>query len=96
VVSEEFEDKFISAYESNGDWARLFRQCDGYIRTDLLRDSDNKRRFVTIDYWDSRSQYLSMKDVIQKEYSKLDSQFETYTEKETHIGYFELETNSKP
>ena len=39
TVREEHIQEFISAYDSNGDWANLFRRAEGYLGTQLLRSN---------------------------------------------------------
>jgi hypothetical protein len=51
VVREEHIQQFISAYNSNGDWANLFRRAEGFLGTELLRSSHQPNIFVTLDHW---------------------------------------------
>jgi len=90
-VDDRFLAEFIEAYGSNGLWVSLFKQYKGYIKTDLIRDIENPKRFLTIDYWRSQSSFASMKQTISNEYDRLDKQCEAYTLSENHIGYFSSE-----
>jgi hypothetical protein len=50
VVRSERVDAFVAAYKSDGSWAQLFAQADGYIGTELLSASDRDHmKYVTID-----------------------------------------------
>jgi heme-degrading monooxygenase HmoA len=51
VVRPEKATAFVAAYQSDGAWAKLFAQADGYIGTELLHSTDQAATFVTIDRW---------------------------------------------
>ena len=87
-INDKFRTEFIEAYSSSGLWVNLFRQCKGYIKTELKQDVENPHRFLTIDYWQSQSAFSAMKQSIGDEYNKLDKQCEVYTVAENHIGFF--------
>ena len=90
-VKDEFRTDFIEAYNSNGLWVKLFRECEGHIETELKQDIDQPNRFITIDYWQSHSAFSAMKQTISDEYNKLDKRCEAYTLSENHIGFFSNE-----
>ena len=87
-VKDKFRADFIEAYGPSGLWVGLFRQCKGYIKTELKQDVDHPKRFLTIDYWRSQSAFSAMKQTIGDGYNKLDKQCEAYTLSEDHIGFF--------
>jgi heme-degrading monooxygenase HmoA len=82
--------QFQNAYGPNGDWARLFQKCPGFIKTELQRDIEDPNRFITIDYWQSYSAFSSIQNLIATEYKILDKLCEEYTLSENHIGIFEI------
>src|SRR5262245_62909357 len=43
-------------------WARFFRNGQGYIRTELVRDVADPRRFLTLDYWQSQSEFKRFRE----------------------------------
>jgi heme-degrading monooxygenase HmoA len=47
--------KFIKAYGSAGDWARLFARAEGFVRTELYRSAEAQARFVTVDVWSNEA-----------------------------------------
>ncbi len=91
IVRDEYFADFVKAYAPDGDWARMFQQCQGYIKTELKHDIDNPQKFVTIDFWQSHSAFTAMKLTISDEYKKIDIQCEAYTLSENHIGIFSNE-----
>ncbi len=82
--------RFREAYEADGDWVQLFRQHPGYIRTELLRDIHEPSKFITIDYWKSRTDRDDFRRKFSKEFEDLDKICEGYTVNETLIGDFDI------
>ena len=80
---------FKEAYRPDGDWALLFRKARGFIRTELLRDRDDRARFLTIDMWDSRGAYDDFRAGFDADYVALDGRTESFTDAEERIGIFE-------
>ncbi|MBZ5648649.1 MAG: antibiotic biosynthesis monooxygenase [Acidobacteriia bacterium] len=82
------EVEFERVYGPEGDWVRLFRQGAGYVRSDLLRDREEKDRYVVLDHWVSRDQYDAFRAAHATAYGNLDRRCESLTSRETHIGSF--------
>lgn len=78
--------EFEAAYGPDGAWVKLFRRDRQYIRTDLIRDRSNPRRYLTIDVWSSREAYLRFKKRNQDEYDAIDRGCVSLTESEVKIG----------
>src|SRR5262249_5507253 len=85
-VTADKEAEFIEKYDPEGTWARFFRNGEGYIRTELVRDLADPRRFLTLDYWQSQSGFKSFREQKWAEYEEL----ENITETETRLGSFWL------
>jgi heme-degrading monooxygenase HmoA len=88
VVKAEAVDQFELAYGPDGAWARLFQAYPGFRGTTLLRDSDNPRRYLTIDLWDTRAHRKRMLAQAKTRYSDLDEALADLTESEDEIGNF--------
>lgn len=88
-VSPQYKNEFIQSYYKDGTWASLFHTCEGYIKTELLQRSGENYSFITIDYWNSKKDYLLGLDNIREPYEMLDELYAAFTIKEEHIGYFE-------
>jgi len=84
------EAEFIEKYGPEGAWARFFCKSEGYIRTELVRDVTEARRFLTLDYWKSEEEFNSFRKQHLAEYERLDKEFEGLTEQETHLGAFQF------
>jgi quinol monooxygenase YgiN len=89
-VRDNFIGQFKDAYGPDGEWAKLYKKCSGYIKTDLLQDLDNPNRFITIDCWQSHTALDSMIHIVAPEYEYLEKRCEAFTTSENHIGIFEL------
>jgi heme-degrading monooxygenase HmoA len=81
--------EFERHYASAGPWADLFRKNAGYHSTQLLRDAETERRYLTIDRWDSLASYRAMRERFAREHEELDRACEQFTESERRIGVFE-------
>jgi quinol monooxygenase YgiN len=89
-VHPDYRAEFESSYGMHGEWINLFQRHPAYIRTDLLRDRNDLLRFLTIDSWKSREQYLSFREEFQYEFEALDAKCEAFTISEQSLGDFEL------
>jgi heme-degrading monooxygenase HmoA len=82
-------DEFEKIYGRNGAWSELFQQGSGYLGTELLRDSSDPYRYLTIDRWHSLSDYESFLSTWKTEYENLDAHCEGLTEQEASLGRWE-------
>jgi heme-degrading monooxygenase HmoA len=89
-VDPEKVDAFVAAYNSEGVWAQLFAQAEGYLGTELLRsvDSDSRAQFVTIDRWQSSAHFDRFRTQFDTLYRTLDTQCDGMTLKESKLGTF--------
>ncbi|MEE9579353.1 MAG: hypothetical protein V3W24_07215, partial [Gemmatimonadota bacterium] len=81
--------EFEAAYGRSGDWARLFRQAAGYLGTELHRDRADPCRFLTIDYWQTFSDWKRLRAEFGDEFEALDRRCEKLTDHELEIGRFD-------
>jgi heme-degrading monooxygenase HmoA len=89
IAREDKAPEFERHYSSTGAWAKLFQKSAGFRGTELLHDMENRRRYVTIDRWDSFEAHVAMRGRFAKEYEELDRRCEPLTELERRIGVFE-------
>ena len=82
------EAEFIEKYGPEGIWARLFRQSEGYLRTELVRDVVAAGRFLTLDYWQSEEKFNEFRKQYLAGYERLDKELQSLTEQETRLGAF--------
>jgi heme-degrading monooxygenase HmoA len=85
---------FERAYGPDGDWAKLFREGKGYLGTELIHDTQQPDRYLTMDYWKSRANYETFKKQNRKMYEIIDQNCEALTTKEVEIGKFSRRTTS--
>jgi heme-degrading monooxygenase HmoA len=81
--------EFERAYGPDGAWTKLFRSGKGYLRTELIRDLETARRYLTIDVWSSREVYLSFKRKNRAKYHVIDETCASLTEAEELVGTFQ-------
>ncbi len=80
--------EFERIYASNGVWVELFRKEEGYLGTQLLRDSNHSQRYITMDRWVSSQAYNSFQAKWQDEYKALDERCKDLTDSESFLGTF--------
>jgi heme-degrading monooxygenase HmoA len=80
---------FEEAYGPNGEWARFFRQGQGFIGTELLRDLEEPDRYLVIDRWESIEAYNEFIAERQAEYLRRSDESRLYYLAELRFGAFE-------
>jgi heme-degrading monooxygenase HmoA len=88
IVRPAQQAQFERHYAPDGTWARLFRQADGYLGTELLRDRANALRYVTVDRWRSVEAYRAFRERFAEAYAALDRDCEGLTTHEAPLGEF--------
>src|SRR5262245_32082088 len=88
VIRKDAVARFEQAYGPQGSWIRLFERYPGYRGTELIRDTVNPLRYLTIDSWDSLELRCSMLTSSRNEYARLDREFENLTVSEIEVGVF--------
>jgi quinol monooxygenase YgiN len=78
--------EFERVHGPDGDWAKLFRRGEGYIRTDLIRDLKTPGRYLTLDLWTSREAYARFQKENRDEYRAIDERCASLTENEAKVG----------
>ncbi len=82
--------EFEGIYGPEGAWAQLFKKHPGYLGSELLRDSDQSQRYITIDRWTSSEAYNSFQAKWQDEYNELDTRCESFMDSESFLGTLSL------
>jgi len=82
------EERFLAAYKSDGDWARLFASAPGFIRTELWRDGSGA--YLTADHWQSLDDFERFQASQGEDYRRLDAELEGVSGIETFLGAFDL------
>lgn len=79
-------DEFKRAYGSEGVWATLFREGEGFLGTELFRSLGQRERYMTIDRWSSRAAFENFKQARAREYADIDARCESLTKAERLIA----------
>lgn len=88
-VREGCERAFEEAYGPEGTWVELFRRAPGYLRTELLRDREHPRRYLTVDSWESAEAWRSFREALGAEFEEIDARCEDLTVLERELGTFD-------
>jgi heme-degrading monooxygenase HmoA len=90
VVKEEARGQFELAYGPGGAWSKLFAQHRGFRGTTVLRDTENPRRYLTIDLWETAAQREQALAEHRAECANLDAAFDDWTESRAELGVFRV------
>ncbi len=80
--------EFVSAYRSDGAWAHLLRQAEGFRGTELLRGSQDPTRFLTVDRWETAACFERFQERFGAQYKELDARLGALTLSEKPLGTF--------
>lgn len=79
---------FERLYGADGGWAALFRGYPGYLGTELLRDAQAPRRYLTLDRWRSQAEHEACLAAARERYAALDAEGDALTLREQCLGRF--------
>jgi hypothetical protein len=88
-VAEPHRLEFERRYGADGDWARLFRQGDGYLGTQLLRDPLEAGVYLTLDRWRNAADFHRFLARFGAQYAVLDRVCDALTSEEHDLGQYE-------
>ena len=82
-------DEFVRVYGPEGEWAGFFRAGRGYIGTELLRDVEQRGRYLVVDRWESRETYNDFVEANRAEYMRRVDETVFLYDQELRFGTFE-------
>lgn len=82
--------EFERDYSGRGAWSTLFGNSPAYHGTRLVRDREDRLRFLTIDTWGDFDSYENFRTENADRYRELDKGFERFTDSERFVGIFEV------
>lgn len=82
--------EFERVYGPEGAWAALFSEADGYIGTELLRETERAGAYLTIDRWRSHSAQRNFIEARADDYAELDERCRELTVAERQVGAFRV------
>ncbi len=88
IIRAECASEFEAIYGPQGEWAVLFAKGEGYRETQLMRDTSDALRYLTLDFWTSREAHDRFRREHEREYMALDKRCERLTVKEHRLGEF--------
>jgi heme-degrading monooxygenase HmoA len=90
IVMEEARGRFELAYGPGGAWSNLFARSPGFRGTTVLRDTQERRRYLTIDLWETRDRLEQALAENRAEYADLQAAMDEWTESRTILGMFRV------
>ncbi len=90
VVKEQARGQFELAYGPGGAWSALFGHSPGFRGTAVLRDTENPRRYLTIDLWDTGGRQEELLAERRAMYSGLDAVLGDWIESKSVVGVFRV------
>lgn len=88
IVRPEKRKQFERVYGPRGAWVQLFKNGRGYKYTDLHHDRAHPHRYITIDCWTSRREYLAFRKRFAADYEVLDEECSILTLRERPLGEY--------
>lgn len=80
------QEAFESMYGPTGDWVDLFKDYEGYVKTQLFADRAVPQRYITVDIWDSETAYQKFLETAVADYAALGKRGLALVRYMTHIG----------
>lgn len=88
-VREGNREEFERIYGPAGEWARLFGRAHGFVETLLIRAVDEPSRYLTVDRWQTRDDWLNFHHAFADEYRLLDERTAGLAHRDTPLGDFD-------
>lgn len=88
IVKPEHQGQFELLFGPGGAWGKLFDGSVGFRGTTMLNDTQNLRRYLTFDFWDSALHHEQALHTLAAEYAKLNADLESWTESIREVGVF--------
>jgi len=90
VVKEEARGRFELAFGPGGAWSRLFGRAPGFRGATLLRDTQDRRRYLLVEVWDTEAQRARAWADHASEHAALDADLADWCEARTELGAFTM------
>jgi hypothetical protein len=86
---EGHDEEFVRAYAGDGRWAQLFGQAAGYRGTTLLRPTEPRGWWLTLDRWAGKADFEKFGHDFREKYRALDAELQDIAGEEEFVGAFE-------
>jgi heme-degrading monooxygenase HmoA len=90
VVKPDAQGQFELVYGPGGAWSKLFGKSPGFRGTTMLHDTNNPRRYLIFDIWDTADQHAQAMSECADDYAKLNADLENWTESKVEVGVFRV------
>jgi heme-degrading monooxygenase HmoA len=90
VIKEEVRGQFELTFGPGGDWNKLFAGCPGFRGTTILRDVKDPRRYLSIDLWETETQWEQALDEHKEKVANLEAAFAEWAQSHAEVGIFRV------
>jgi len=90
VIKEEARGRFELAYGPGGAWGQVFARSPGFRGVTLLRDTQDRRRYLMIEVWDTEAQRERALAERRAEYASLSAALAEWSEARAELGVFTI------
>jgi hypothetical protein len=90
IVKEGARGQFELAFGPGGAWGRLVEDRPGFRGTTLLRDTDDGRRYLTIELWEAADHRARMLTECADQVVALEAAFTDWTESRAELGTYRV------
>lgn len=90
VVKEGSTGHFELAFGPGGAWSSLFAASPGFRGTSLLSDTQNLRRYLVVNVWDTVAHWQQALAERQSGFSALEADLSAWTATRTELGIFRM------
>lgn len=90
VVKDEARGRFELMFGPGGAWSRLFGRAAGLRGVTLLRDAQNRHRYLMVEVWDTAAQRQDALAGHAAEHASLEAALADWCEARTDLGVFTM------
>lgn len=94
VIAEQARGQFELLFGPGGSWSRLFAKRPGFRGTTLLRDTEDVRRYLAVEIWDTTAQRDHSVEECQTELKNLEAEIADWAESQAHLGVFRVQAEA--
>lgn len=87
--------EFEAVYGNDGAWVALFRAADGYLGTELYRDSASPNAYLVVDRWRTEADFAAFLAERREAYDALDRRTKTLWRKEERVAALTLDVQGE-
>ncbi len=98
VLRDAMADHFEMSFGPGGAWSKMYSAASGFQGVSLLEDTENPRRYLVVEVWESIESRAMAVANKQSEFDELQDNLASWSESISKIGIFRIqaEGNVRP